>query len=171
VLAACAAAGFLLLQWRTSLIREQESDWRTFALELQTQEAKRDTAAAQEHIAELNKKTARLGAETESARAAIATANARAAEANRLAEQERLARVQLEARLAARVVSADNQNRISQELEQFSGTVAYMYLSVWNCRYHTACALAAYNPAERALGRWRRSLDCAWPCICERSAR
>jgi hypothetical protein len=59
-LAAFATIAFLLLQWRTTGIRERHSEWRTQVLELQTAEAKRDTVAAQERIAELNNETARL---------------------------------------------------------------------------------------------------------------
>jgi hypothetical protein len=60
---ACATIAFLPLQWRTTSIREEHSEWRTSALELQTAEAKRDTAAAHERIAELNNQTERLKAD------------------------------------------------------------------------------------------------------------
>jgi hypothetical protein len=48
-------------------------------------------------------------------------ANARAAEANRIAEQERLARVELEARLAPRTLSLEQQVRIRSELTKLAG--------------------------------------------------
>ncbi|MGP0095013.1 MAG: hypothetical protein ACLPKB_34440 [Xanthobacteraceae bacterium] len=88
---ACFSIVFLLLQWRTINIRETQSEWRTSALELQTAEAKRDTSAAEERIATVNKETARLAGEAEVARAAIASANARAAEANAQALEAKLA--------------------------------------------------------------------------------
>jgi hypothetical protein len=50
-----------------------------------------------------------------------AEANERAAEANRLAEQERLARVELEARLAPRTLSVRQQARIHSELTKLAG--------------------------------------------------
>src|SRR5207253_3091454 len=54
---ACLTIAFLLLQWRTTNIRDEHSEWR---------------------IAELNKETARLSADAEASRAAIADAHARA---------------------------------------------------------------------------------------------
>lgn len=54
IIAACLAAVFLLLQWRTTTIRERQADWRTSTLELQTAQAQRETAAANERIAGLN---------------------------------------------------------------------------------------------------------------------
>jgi hypothetical protein len=59
-IAACATVAFLFLQYWSGGVRERQSEWRTSALELQTQQAKRDTAAAQERIAALNKETAKL---------------------------------------------------------------------------------------------------------------
>jgi hypothetical protein len=54
---------YRVLQWRTTSIREEHSEWRTSTLELQTAEAKRDTAAAHERIAKLNNQTERLKAD------------------------------------------------------------------------------------------------------------
>jgi heme/copper-type cytochrome/quinol oxidase subunit 1 len=61
--AACATIAFLVLQWRTTSIRENQSEWRTSALELQTAEAKRETSAANERIAVLDNDTERVKAE------------------------------------------------------------------------------------------------------------
>ncbi len=33
---ACATIAFLLLQWRTTTLREEQSDWRTSVLEAET---------------------------------------------------------------------------------------------------------------------------------------
>ena len=63
ILAACLAAIFLLLQWRTTTIRERQSDWRTSALELQTAQAKRETVKAAERVAKLNNETEHLKAD------------------------------------------------------------------------------------------------------------
>src|ERR1700726_3955452 len=59
-------------------------------------DAKRDTVAALERIAVLNKETARLSADAEASIVAIADANARAAEAGQKAEEEKLERVKIE---------------------------------------------------------------------------
>jgi hypothetical protein len=59
---ACAGIAFLLLQWRTSTIREEQSEWRTSALELQTAQAKRDTANALERAALANQRAAEINA-------------------------------------------------------------------------------------------------------------
>jgi hypothetical protein len=58
-----------------------------------------------------------------SADARAAEANQRAAEANKIAEEERLARVKLEARLAPRSLSAESRQKISASLKQFAPQV------------------------------------------------
>ena len=72
---ACATIAFLLLQWRTTHIRDGYSELRTSALEFQTAEAHKITAEANKRIAELNGE--------------IANANARQAEAELKLEQLR----------------------------------------------------------------------------------
>lgn len=52
---------------------------------------------------------------------ATADANARAAEANEKAEQERLARVQLEAKLAPRSISREQEERVQAEISRLAG--------------------------------------------------
>src|ERR1700681_4789513 len=54
---AAATVIFLFIQFWSSGIRERHTEWRTSALELQTAEAKRDTAGANERIAQLNNET------------------------------------------------------------------------------------------------------------------
>jgi len=71
-----------------------------------------DAATARHELATLQK-------DAESARAAIAEANARAAEANQKAEEERLARVKIEARIAPRGLSQKQQNELSEKLKAF----------------------------------------------------
>jgi hypothetical protein len=62
-LAAFATVGFLFAQFWSSSVRDRQSEWRTSTLELQRAEAKKDTAAANERIAELNNETERLKAD------------------------------------------------------------------------------------------------------------
>jgi outer membrane murein-binding lipoprotein Lpp len=73
--------------------------------------AKRDADIAAEHIASLNKETARLSADAESARAAIADANARALEAQaelaKFKAPRELTREQME-HIAAKLLSFKN---------------------------------------------------------------
>ena len=59
----------------------------------------------------------------------VAEANARAAEANQKAEQERLARVQLEARLADRTLSVDQMERIRSRIAHLAGQNATVVFS------------------------------------------
>jgi hypothetical protein len=47
---ACATIAFLLLQWRTTTIREEQSDWRTTVLEADTAKAKAELGLAQADI-------------------------------------------------------------------------------------------------------------------------
>jgi hypothetical protein len=70
-----------------------------------------------------------LEAENLAQRNEIAQANARAAEANRKAEQERLARVKLEAKLAPRTIQQPQQQAIAGKLAEFKGQKAG--LGVW----------------------------------------
>jgi len=51
----------------------------------------------------------------------IAGANARAAEANRIAEEERLARARIEARVAWRHLTKEQQSAMAEHLKRFSG--------------------------------------------------
>lgn len=67
---ACATIAFLLLQWRSTTIREEQSDWRTSVLESDNLKAK---------------------AALETARADIIKANARSDEANKKAKEAELA--------------------------------------------------------------------------------
>jgi len=59
----------------------------------------------------------------EESNVAVAEATARAAEANRIAEEEKLARVKLETRLAPRSLSTESRQIISAELKQFAPQV------------------------------------------------
>jgi hypothetical protein len=72
---ACATIGFLLLQWRTTTIREEQSELRTSSLETQTSQANAALGIAQADIAK--------------AHAQIADANAREKEAELKLEQLR----------------------------------------------------------------------------------
>src|ERR1700737_1675494 len=47
---ACATIAFLLLQWRTTSIREEQSEFRTAALEMQTAQANAALGNAQADI-------------------------------------------------------------------------------------------------------------------------
>jgi hypothetical protein len=65
---------------------------------------------------------ASLNTEAEKAKQGIAIANQKAAEANEKAEAEQLARLQLEARLAPRTLTEEQQTRLTSLLSPFSGT-------------------------------------------------
>jgi hypothetical protein len=87
-----------------------------------TEETERIKAAAAKDKDESAKRIAELNRDTVGLSADVANANARAAEANRIAESEQLARLQLEARLAPRVLTADQQERLISLLKPFFGT-------------------------------------------------
>ena len=65
----------------------------------------------------------RLSAEAETARSEIGEANAQAAEANRIAEEERLARVKLEAQLAGRHLTDDQKSQLTAALTKLQGQI------------------------------------------------
>jgi hypothetical protein len=69
--AACATIAFLLLQWRTSLIREQNSDWRTSVLETQAKKAEADLTTAKAGIAGADARAAEANARTKEAELAL----------------------------------------------------------------------------------------------------
>jgi hypothetical protein len=94
---ACATIAFLLLQWRTTSIREEQSEVRTVALEAQTAQA-----------------NAALG----TAQADIAKANAQIAEANARALEAQVALVKFK---APRSLSTEQQASLIFEMKQFAG--------------------------------------------------
>lgn len=59
-LGACAAIGFLVLHWRAASIRDAQLDWRASVMEMQTAQARKDTAEALERVASLNKEASYL---------------------------------------------------------------------------------------------------------------
>ena len=63
--AAIVTVGFLMLQWRTSTIREAHSDWRTSALEVQAKRAEADLELARAEIAKANAQAAEANAQVE----------------------------------------------------------------------------------------------------------
>jgi hypothetical protein len=73
-------------------------------------------ALAEQHSAEAN-------AKAEGFRLDIAQANERAASANEIAEKERLARLQLEASLADRVITPDGQAKLASLTKEFPDSV------------------------------------------------
>jgi hypothetical protein len=83
---AVATIAFLLLQWRTTNIRDEQSELRTSTLELKAADARRDTVLAQERIAKLDLQNDVLRKET-------AEANARALEAQVSLERFRAPRM------------------------------------------------------------------------------
>lgn len=92
------------------------------------QKAQASLASAEQHSAEANAKAegfradiARANASAAQAEAQVADAHRAAAEANRIAESERLARLQLEARLADRVVTPDQKLRLTQVFSPLKG--------------------------------------------------
>ncbi len=92
------------------------------------QKAQASLALAEQHSAEANAKAegfraniAEANASAAKAQAQIADARQAAAEANKIAESEKLARLQLEARLADRVISPNQLSRITQAFEPLRG--------------------------------------------------
>ena len=90
--------------------------------------AQSSLAVAEQHSAEANAKAegfradiAKANASAAQAEAQVADAHRAAAEANRIAESERLARLQLEARLADRVITAEQQMRLTQAFVSIKG--------------------------------------------------
>lgn len=99
-----------------------DADARIKTAQASAETAKADIKKADVKIADLSLKSESLKTETEKAREGIAIANQKAAEANEKAESERLARLQLEARLADRVLTNEDQIRLTSLIVPFRGT-------------------------------------------------
>jgi hypothetical protein len=112
-LAAAATVTFLFLQFWSSGVREKYSDLRTSALELETEKAKRDAAAAGERAAELEVKAAQLDKDTTLLSAMIGEVNSRAARARRVAEQERFDRLQSQTGVKPRVITEEQHAKLT----------------------------------------------------------
>jgi hypothetical protein len=82
-------------------------------------EANERAGKAQASLASAEQQAAEANAKAEKFRLDIATANKAAAEANETAEKERLARIQLEASLADRVLTPDAQSQLARLANEF----------------------------------------------------
>jgi hypothetical protein len=130
-LSAIATVIFLFIQFWSSGVRERHTEWRTSVVELQTEEAKRDTEEAKERIAQLELQTA---------------------VANKRAEEDRLARVKIEQRLADRILSDAQLVVIANKVRQF-GNQEYQVTTFWDLkepltlanRIHAALSLAGWK--------------------------
>jgi hypothetical protein len=100
---ACATIAFLLLQWRTTSIREEQSELRTATLETQTAQAKAELGTAQADIAK--------------ASVAVEEAKARALEA-----QAQLAKYRARRSLMSGTDGFAGMERFTDQLKEFSGT-------------------------------------------------
>jgi len=95
----------------------------------QSADTNKRAAEAEQHAAQENERAAKALQSAETARKnaegfqfEIAKANERAADANKLAEEERLARLKLEEKLADRTFDEKQQERIEAKLKPFPGT-------------------------------------------------
>jgi peptidoglycan hydrolase-like protein with peptidoglycan-binding domain len=102
VIGAIGSFGFLLLQWRTSSVREQASDWRISVLEVQAKKADADLERAKADIADADARAA--GAQADATRA---TERAAALEADAAKAQERITTLEKEAAAKATIADAD----------------------------------------------------------------
>jgi hypothetical protein len=111
IIGAIASIGFLLIQWRTSNVREQLSDWRISVLELQTKRADADLVRAKADIADADARAAAAQAD-----ARHATERASALEADAAQVQELMAALEQEAGVAkAAIADADARAAAAQE--------------------------------------------------------
>lgn len=89
---------------------QREADQKIATAEYFASQANSRAGRARREAAKINERAAQLEKDAKSARAAIADANARAAEANRVAEEEKHARLKLEAQLAPRSLTEEQFN-------------------------------------------------------------
>src|SRR5262245_26877564 len=110
LLALTFLAGFAALVVSNKLARRQ--DVRIAELEKGTAEAKSRAVQAEASLAQAKADAARAKQGAADANLLAAAANERAAEANKTAEGERLARLKIEARLSARVLTTEQATRL-----------------------------------------------------------
>jgi hypothetical protein len=108
--------------------------------------ASRLTAAKDAELRRFQSESAQATAQ---ANARAAKANARAAEANEKAEQERLARVKIEQRLADRVLTDAQVERIASKLRAFAGQ-AYKVTTYWDLKEPLGLANRIHELLTRA---------------------
>jgi hypothetical protein len=111
-------------QLETAKDRQLNADLKDKDLEIQglkttAESAAKDIGTAKADVAKAEARSAEAAAKAEQFRLAIAQANQQAAEANRIAEQERLARLRLEASLADRVLTPDAQAQLATVEKEF----------------------------------------------------
>ncbi|MFH1342162.1 MAG: hypothetical protein ABIL01_13330 [Pseudomonadota bacterium] len=155
---ACATIAFLLLQWRTTSLREDHSEWRTSTLELQTAKANEGAAKASAHAAELSvqaeelrKGAAEANAKLGATQADVAKANAEIAAANERTEVLRRQNLELENAVAPRLLS---QWPAAAPLKQFPGIRVF----VGAIPDFEARRLAGYVVVLCQLGDWKSEL-------------
>lgn len=96
-------------------------DAKTEGFRLAIAQANERASKAQESLALAEEHAAEANAKAEGFRRDIAQANERAAEANRIAEQERLARLQIEARLADRIITPFQEQKMQEAFAPLKG--------------------------------------------------
>ena len=104
-----------------AVARGKEADARIAEAQRGSAEANARASKAQESLALAEQHSAEANAKAEGFRLDIAKANEGAARANETSERERLARLQLEARLADRVFTPDQQRRCTSALASSKG--------------------------------------------------
>jgi hypothetical protein len=111
VIGAIGSMGFLLLQWRTSGIREQQSDWRISILEVQAKQADADLERAKLDIADADARAAAMQVD-----ATRATERASALETDAAKAHERIAALETEAAAAKATTAAANARAAEAQL-------------------------------------------------------
>ncbi len=91
------------------------------------QMADADVAQANQYASQANNAAAQARREAESFKVEIAKANENAARADELAENERLARIKIEERLAPRHLTSEQQAHIAVETKSFAGQKAVLF--------------------------------------------
>ena len=121
--------------------RRADADARITEAQRGSAEANERATKAQESLALAEQHSAEANAKAEGFRLDIARANERAAAANETAERERLARLQLEARLADRTLPPAQQAAVTARLRPFSGTVVDVLIWGDTPEIHTISSL------------------------------
>jgi hypothetical protein len=135
-LAAFATVIFLFIQFWSSGVKERQTEWRTSALELQTETAKKETARlsaeaekAREGIAQANAAGETAKADAAKANAEIATAKKQTAALENEAAQARLEQERLKAQLAWRTLAPDAKSNLETALARKPAQVNIQYPS------------------------------------------
>jgi chromosome segregation ATPase len=136
-----------------STARIKEAEAEIAKAHAESRDAVARVSVAEAKVAEAQRGAAEASAKAESFRLDIARANERAAQANETAERERLARLQLEAQLAPRVLTTEQQQTIAAALRPLGRFSVQVFWYADTTEFPES-PIQLHRHLVRRVGRW-----------------